>query len=81
MTRLRPADRAWLGLAGLIILYEVAADEGELLSEAADRYMLAHPWITRFVAFSIAAHLCNLVKDRYDPLHWLFTAKRLLRHQ
>ncbi|OCB41891.1 hypothetical protein A5677_00480 [Mycobacterium malmoense] len=76
---MRPADRAWLMLAGAILTYEIAADEGELLSEAADRYMLAHPWITRTVVFSIAAHLCNLVKDRYDPLHWLFVAKSRLR--
>lgn len=76
---LRPADRAWLALTGGIAVYEMAAAEGELLSEAADRYMLAHPWITRAVVIAVGMHLCNAVPDRYDPLHWLFTTKRLLR--
>ena len=76
----RPADRAWLMLGAAILTYEIAANEGELLSEAADRYMLAHPWITRFVVFSIAVHLCNMIDERYDPLHWLFEVKRRLRH-
>lgn len=76
---MRPADRAWLALGGAILTYEIAAGEGELLSEAADRYMLSHPWITRWVVFSIAVHLCNVIPDRFDILHWLFMAKRLLR--
>lgn len=75
---LRPADRAWLALAGGVVVYELAAVEGELLSEAADRYMLAHPWWTRVVAFSVAVHLCNMVPDRCDPLHWVFVGKRRL---
>ncbi|OBL08224.1 hypothetical protein A5646_12860 [Mycobacterium sp. 1245499.0] len=66
-------------MAAGIAVYEVAAPEGELLSEAADRYMLSHPWITRVVVFSIAVHLCNMIPNRFDPLHWLFTAKKLLR--
>lgn len=76
---LRPADRAWLALAGGVAVYELAASEGELLSEAADRYMLTHPWITRAIVIAVGMHLCNAVPDRYDPLHWLFTAKKRLR--
>ncbi len=75
---MRAADRAWLAMAGGIVVYELVASEGELLSEAADRYMLHHPWITRAVAFSVAMHLCNMIPDRYDPLHQLFGAKRLI---
>ncbi len=76
---MRPADRAWLALAGGVIVYELAAAEGELLSEAADRYMLHHPWLVRGIAFSLAAHVCNLISPKFDPLHWLFTAKQRLR--
>lgn len=76
---MRPADRAWLTLASGIVAYELAAVEDELLSEAADRYMSAHPWITRAVTAAVAMHLCNIIPDRYDPLHHLFTVKRLLR--
>lgn len=36
----RPADRAWIGLAAAVTCYEVAASrrDWELLSEAMDRY-------------------------------------------
>lgn len=73
---MRPADKAWLTLAAGVAAYEVLAVDDELLSEAADRYMLAHPWITRAVAYTLAAHLCNQLPDTLDPLHWLFTLKR-----
>lgn len=76
---MRPADKAWLTLAAGVAAYEVAAGDGELLSEAADRYMLTHPWLTRAVAFSIALHLCNAIPSTFDPLHWLFTLKRRIR--
>lgn len=68
-----------MALAGGVAVYEFAAADGELLSEAADRYMLSHPWITRAVVIAIGMHLCNAVPNRYDPLHWLFTAKQRLR--
>jgi hypothetical protein len=77
-TDMRPADRAWLALAGGIAMYEFAAVEGELLSEAADRYMLAHPWWTSAVVVAVGMHLRNAVPDRCDPLHWLFVGKRRL---
>ena len=75
---MRPADKAWLGLAVGVLAYEIVAAEGELLSEAADRYMLAHPWWTRAVVASIGLHLCNAVPERFDVLHWLFVAKHRL---
>lgn len=79
MSRLRPSDKAWLALAAGVAAWELYAPEGELLSEAADRWMLTHPWITRVCVATIAAHLCNAIPNRYDPLHLLFDAKRLMR--
>lgn len=76
---MRPADKAWVTLGVGVLAYEIAADEGELFSDAADRWMLSHPWITRAVVASVAMHLCNAIPDSCDPLHWLFGVKRMLR--
>ena len=70
------ADRAWIALATGVLAYEITARPGMTLSEGADVYMLRHPWITRAVAFSLAAHVCNLVKPEWDLLHLLFKAVR-----
>jgi hypothetical protein len=76
---MRPSDRAWVALAGAVLVYEIAAGEDELLSNAADRWMLTHPWTTRLGVAAVALHLANAVPERLDPLHWLFSVKRLLR--
>lgn len=76
---MRPGDRAWIALGVGVGAYEVIAVEGELMSEAADRYMERHPWMVRAVAFTLAAHVANCFPDRYDPLHWLFLAKQKFR--
>lgn len=69
---MRAGDRAWLALAAAVVVYEWSADDGELLSESADRAMLRHPWIVRAAAFLLAAHVSNSLSDRCDPLHRLF---------
>jgi hypothetical protein len=73
------ADRAWVALGVGVVSYDVLCGEGETMSEGADRYMLRHPWLVRGVAFILAAHVCNLVKSDYDPLHWGFVALRRIR--
>lgn len=76
---MRASDLAWVALGAGVIAYDVLAAENEMLSEAADRYMLAHPWLTRAAAFTVAAHLCNVVPPRADPIHLLFGLKHLSR--
>ena len=73
---LRAADTAWIALGVGVLTYDLAAKPGQTLSEGADRYMLTHPWITRVVAFALAAHVCNLVKPEYDLIHLGFRAIR-----
>ncbi len=58
--------------------YDCLCRPGDTMSEAADRYMVRHPWLVRVVAFTLTAHVCNLVPDRFDPVHWLFEAKQRL---
>lgn len=77
--RLTPADKAWLVLGVGVFGYDIAAKPGETMSEGADRYMLRHPWLVRFVAFSLAAHVCNMVKNEYDIIHLGFVALRRIR--
>lgn len=76
---LRPGDKAWIALGAGVLVYELAALPEELMSEAADRYMLTHPWLVRSAAFIVAAHVANFVPAQCDPLAWLFRAKFLLR--
>lgn len=75
---MRAADRAWLVLAAGVVVYEMAAEDGELLSEGADRYMQHHPWLTRTVVAALALHIANAVPCRIDPIHQLFAVKRRL---
>jgi hypothetical protein len=41
--------------------------------------MLTHPWVTRFAVAAIGLHLCNAIPERFDVLHWAFTAKHHFR--
>jgi hypothetical protein len=65
---MRTADQAWLALGAGVVAYEVAAPPGELLSEGVDRYLTRRKWTTRVVVIGLAAHLLNLIPQRFDPL-------------
>ena len=73
---MRAADKAWLALAGGILAYEIRAPRGELMSEGVDRYLEAHPWLTRAVVAAVVGHLLNVLPGPLDPLHWLSALKR-----
>jgi hypothetical protein len=74
-----PSDRAWITLGFGVLAWDVTCKDGDTLSEAADRYLLRHPWLVRCVAFAVAAHLSNAVPDRYDVVHRLFLLFRRCR--
>lgn len=59
-----------------MVAYDVFAEPEMTLSEGADAYMLKHPWLTRGVAFAVAAHVCNVMPDRFDVIHRLFAGLR-----
>lgn len=69
---LRPACKAWLGIAAGVVAYEIACPNGETLSEGVDR-ALERP-IARYVALGgiavTAAHLSNFIPQQYDPFHY-----------
>lgn len=68
---MRYSDRAWLTVAGVVVVAEARAPHGELLSEGVDRYLMSRPWITRVVVAYLAAHLLNLIPCQADPLYLL----------
>lgn len=75
---MRPADWAWVALGLGVLAYDLAAPDGETLSEGVDRYMLHHPWITRAVGVGLVCHVCNAISPRYDVIHWAFVGARKL---
>lgn len=70
---MRHGDAAWLSLAVGVAAYEMAAPEGELLSEAVDRYRRRHPILTEALICYLALHLLRRLPDRIDPLHQIAT--------
>lgn len=77
--RLRQGDLGWLALVAGVIAYELKADDGELLSEAVDRYLVRRPVLTTAIIVMTAAHLANAIPERLDPYTATFTAIRRLR--
>ena len=66
---MRMASRAWIALGGGVLAYEVFAPTDELLSYGCDRYLEAHPWLTRAVIGMTALHLLNALPGYLDPYH------------
>ena len=66
---MKHADIAWLVLAVLILVYEVAAPPGELLSEGWDRYLVRFPVSSRIVPVVLTLHVLNLLPKQFDPLY------------
>lgn len=79
--RLRQGDLGWLGLAAGVVAYELAADDGELLSEAVDRYLTHRPVLTTTIIAVTAAHLANAIPERYDPFTAAFFTIRRFRRR
>lgn len=75
------AGRKWLQLALDISSYEFGhANDGQLLSEGADRLIDRFPISGRIFIFVagqiIVCHLANLLDDRYDPMSTKFWRRR-----
>ena len=72
MKSLRAGDWAWLGVAAVVVAYEIAAStrrhDWELLSEAVDRYRIRYPIATNLLIAYLAAHLARIIPRRIDPL-------------
>ncbi|AYR03260.1 hypothetical protein SEA_OCTOBIEN14_125 [Gordonia phage Octobien14] len=71
MRRHLTAKRGWMALALSVLVYEVAAPEGELLSEGVDRALLSNRKSVRAAAWAgitvTALHLLNVLPVWCDP--------------
>lgn len=68
---MKSGDIAWLTMALGVAAYELGAAvhrDGELLSEAVDRYRAAHPAVTYGGIIYVAGHLARVWPRRFDPL-------------
>lgn len=66
------SKRAWLAMGIGIIAYEFTAPDGELLSEGCDRAIERHKLLTVGAIGYTAAHLSNVLPERYDAFHRIF---------
>lgn len=66
---MKHGDAAWSTLAAGVLVYELTAPAGELLSEAMDRYRSRHPAVVGITVVYVAAHLLRIWPKRIDPLH------------
>lgn len=65
----REAMVGWAGLMAGVLVYEIVAPPGQLLSEGVDRALLRYPNLTRAVVLMVALHLINLLPQHVDPLN------------
>lgn len=65
--RLRQGDYGWLALAAGVAVFEVWAEEDELLSRAAARYKQRAPLTVTGVVLVTAAHLLDWLPHSVDP--------------
>ena len=70
------AGHGWAILGGYILVWEISCQREHLLSEGADRGIARAPVLTRIGIFIVAAHLANVIPEKYDPIHRLATLKQ-----
>lgn len=53
------AKQAWAVLTAVVLSYEIACREGQLLSEGVDEWLISRPILTRAAIAAMALHLGN----------------------
>jgi hypothetical protein len=78
---MRYSTKAWLGLGAYVVATEVCAPDGELLSQAVDRWLEKRPGrtVSAVTIVATALHLLNLLPERYDPFAITVKTVRLTR--
>lgn len=70
---MRPSERAWTAIGLGVIAYDVLAPPHETLSERVDDALEVSPYkraATLGAIALVAAHLGNVIPQRYDPFHY-----------
>ena len=76
---MQPSDRACIALAAAIITWDTLCPPGQTISEAIDRYLIAHRLAAEIALAAIYLHLSNRLPTRLDPIHGLFCGLKALR--
>ena len=72
---MKHGDAAWAALGLAVLVYELSAPPGQLLSEAVDKYRDRHPILTNTVIVFLAGHLLRVWPRPIDPLHQIAIRK------
>ena len=70
------AKHAWAAIGLGVLAYNASAEDGDLLSEQVDQWLITHPVLTRAVITLLAIHLANAVAPKYDVISLAFIAVR-----
>ena len=68
---MKHGDAAWAAIGLAVLVYELSAPPGQLLSEAVDKYRDRHPILTNSLILFLAGHLLRIWPRPIDPLHQL----------
>jgi hypothetical protein len=68
---MKHGDAAWAAIGLAVLVYELSAPPGQLLSEAVDKYRDRHPILTNSLILFLAGHLLRIWPRHIDPLHQL----------
>lgn len=66
---MRPGCRAWVALAAGVAAWDVFCPEGEQLTDAARRGVVAHPVLTTGAIAVTGLHLANRLHRWMDPYY------------
>ncbi len=64
--------QAWSVIFGFVFLHEMTCREEQLLSEAVDRGLERHPYLTYSLFAVTVAHLLNRLPNKLDPYWWVW---------
>jgi hypothetical protein len=72
---MKHGDSAWATIGLGVLVYELYAPPGQLLSERVDCYRMRYPILTNAVILYLALHLLRVWPQPVDPLHQIAIRK------
>lgn len=76
---IRPAHRAWIGLATGVALWDLLCPKGETLTAGMAAWKTQAPLAVTAVVVVTAGHLLGLWPERVDPFQWVAVARGCVR--
>ncbi|PKQ59711.1 hypothetical protein B5566_02375 [Mycobacterium sp. MHSD3] len=76
---MRPAHRAWAGLAAGVALWDLLCPKGETLTAGMAEWKQRAPAVVTAVVVVTAGHLLGVWPERADPYQWVALARGCVR--